>query len=505
MTGRRRVAIGAPTDAAADAGAAVVRSGGNAVDAALAAAAVTMVNEIGIVSPSAGAFITVQTADGAPPMSIDGWVDMPGRSHRHRFGTGTTDVDTEYGGGLQITVGPGSVATHGAVAAFGEAHRRWGAAAWEALFEPAIDVATDGFSLGSASRFYLGYVRDVIYGVDDASRRLLSGPDDTPIRIPELADSLRRIGTRGPDEMYTGDLGIAVADDIVARGGLLGVDDLAAYRPVVRPSLTVSSGDWTLGTNPPPSVGGVGVAAMLALLGDRPRDGRWDVADVDRLVDVQRSVLGYRRDMLEPAGDLHRAATDYLALLAGGGGLFPGSGSTVQVSTVDTDGTACSLTMSSGYGSGLIARDTGIWLNNCLGEQELNPHGLHGLVPGRRLLSNMAPTVGRKAGDGRVGGPRRDIGAMLAIGSPGADRIATALAQVIAGFVNGGMTVQAAIDHPRLHVHHAGRADEQVMREAYPTMYYGGVIAALLHPDATVEAATDPRRDGATRIDVVGG
>ena len=93
---------------------------------------------------------------------------------------------------------------------------------------------------------------------------------------------------------------------------------------------------------------------------------------------------------------------------------------TAPASTLPSGG-ACSVTVSSGYGAGMIARGTGIWLNNCLGEQELNPRGLHGLPPGSRLLSNMAPTVAR-----------HDDGTALAIGSPGADRITTAIAQVLA-------------------------------------------------------------------------
>ena len=146
------------------------------------------------------------------------------------------------------------------------------------------------------------------------------------------------------------------------------------------------------------------------------------------------------------------------------------------------------MTVSSGYSSGMIAAGTGIWLNNCLGEQELNPRGLHGLAPGTRLLSNMAPTVGRHTD-----------GSALAIGSPGADRITTAVAQVLAGFV-GGMPLQEAVHHPRVHVHRAGRADEVVKTETDLSMYFGGVAAALRHPDGHLVASADPRRDGAVRL-----
>ncbi len=276
---------------------------------------------------------------------------------------------------------------------------------------------------------------------------------------------------------------------MLARGGILGPEDLAAYRPVVRPSLLTRLGGWTLATTPPPSVGGVCVAAMLRLLDGRPLHG-WDADDVAHLVRVQRAVLGHRLDVLDHTDDVERDAAAYLALVDRDHVAALESGSTAHVSATDGDGGACSVTVSSGYGAGMIARGTGIWLNNCLGEQELNPRGLHGSAPGTRLISNMAPTVAT-----------HDDGSVLAVGSPGADRITTAITQVVAGFTSG-LDLTEAVHHPRVHVHRAGRAEEvvKVEDEAAPTMYYGGVGATLLRPDGHLVAAADPRRDGAVRI-----
>ncbi len=494
------VAIAAPNDAAADAGEQVARAGGNAVDAALAAALVTMVNEVGIVSLSSGGFVTVQPSDGSESVTVDGWMDMPGRGRALDAdgpGGGTWDVHTEYGGGVTVTIGPGSVAAHGAVAAFEETHRRWGRVPWHELVAPAVDVARGGFRLGSASRYYLDYVHDDIFGWDPASRAavhdVVGQVTTSLVVVPDLAASLELIAEEGAAALHTGDLARLISDDVGTRGGLLGLTDLAAYAPVVRPALRVELGGWTLGTNPTPAVGGVCVAAMLRLLDGTPhdvRDGRWSSADVERLVEVQRSVLGHRLDVLDHSHDL---VVDALAYLAQVDDAVRSAGSTAHVSATDGDGGACAVTVSSGYGSGMIARGTGIWLNNCLGEQELNPRGLHGLPPGTRLLSNMAPTVAH----------HRD-GAALAVGSPGADRISTAVAQVVAGFVNGGLALQDAVDHPRVHVHRAGRPDEVVKVETEPTMYFGGVGATLLRRTAdgatVLEAAADPRRDGAIRV-----
>ena len=480
------VAIAAPNEAAAAAGERVALQGGNAVDAALAAALVAMVNEVGIVSPSSGGFVTVQPP-GATPYTVDGWMDMPGRGRADGLRSGGTwDVYTEYGGGVHVTIGPGSVAAHGSLAAFGEAHRRDGRLPWREIVAPAVEVARDGFRLSSASRYYLSHVHDDVFGWDDASRAVLHDEDGQvttePVVVPDLAASLELVASEGPSAMHTGELARLIGDDVLGRGGILGREDLADYEPVVRPSLQSRVGGWTVSTTPPPSVGGVCVAAMLRRLGDRPREG-WSPADVARFVEVQREVLGHRLEVLDHTDDLERDARRYLA------DSRRESGSTAHVSTADATGGACAVTVSSGYGSGMIAAGTGIWLNNCLGEQELNPRGLHGLAAGTRLMSNMAPTVGH--------GPD---GAVLAIGSPGADRITTAVVAVLAGFVTGGLGLQEAVDHPRVHVHRAGRPEEVVKVETDLTMYYGGVGAALLRGDGTLVAAADPRRDGAVRL-----
>ena len=495
------VAIAAPNEASADAGERIAAAGGNAIDAALAASLVTMVNEVGIVSLSSGGFITVQPPDGSPPQTVDGWMDMPGRSHllagsaagvaAPSLGRGTWDVYTEYGGGVTITIGPGSVAAHGSIRAFGEAHRRWGSIPWRELVAPAIEVARSGFRLSAASRYYLEYVHDDIFGWDQASRSAVHDDQGDlttePIVVPDLAETLGQIAQYGPTAMYTGDLGHRISDAILARGGILGRNDLDAYAAVTRPSLITRVGDWTLGTNPPPSVGGVCVAAMLRLLDGRPH-GEWTRDDVNHLIEVQRAVLGHRLEVFDTTDDLEAEAAAYLALIDSDHLAVLESGSTAHVSATDSDGGACSVTVSSGYSSGMIADGTGIWLNNCLGEQELNAHGLHGLAPGTRLLSNMAPTVGHHTN-----------GAALAIGSPGADRISTAIVQAIAGFASGGMNLQMAINHPRVHVHRARTPNEEIKVETDLTMYYGGVAATLREPGGHMIAAADPRRDGAVR------
>lgn len=487
----RPLAVAAPSHEAADAAAAIARAGGSAVDAAIAAALVAMVTEVGLVSLSSGGFVTVQPATGSA-YTVDGWMDRPGVGRAPGAPTPETwDVSTEYGGGVEVTIGAGSVATHGSLAAFGEAHARDGHLPWAELVAPAVDVARDGFALGSASRYYLRHVHKSIFGWEPASHAALHDAagrlTEDRVVVTDLAATLEQIATDGPRALHEGDLADAIAADVCARGGLLGRADLAAYAPVVREPLTTRVAGWSLATTTPPSVGGVVLAAMLRLLEDRPR-GAWDADDVEHLVRVQRAVLGHRREVLEVAADLPAASRAWLDRVDADHRAVLESGSTAHVSVTDADGAACSLTVSSGYGAGMIAAGTGIWLNNCLGEQELNPPG-RDVAPGSRLLSNMAPVVGR-----------HDDGSTLAIGSPGADRITTAVVCALAGFVNGGLDLEDAVAHPRVHVHRAGLPDEDVRREEGLTMYFGGVGAALTRGDGTLEAVADPRREGVARV-----
>ena len=192
---------------------------------------------------------------------------------------------------------------------------------------------------------------------------------------------------------------------------------------------------------------------MLLLLDGHPAD-KWSDDDLVRWVAVQRAVLRHRAAELDVASDRARAGQALLdGVLAGGQKWLGVAPSTAHVSVVDAEGFACSVTASSGYGAGVSIPGTGVWLNNCLGEHELNRAGLHTLAPGERLASNMAPSVAR-----------RPDGAVLAIGSPGADRITTALAQVLASFAHGGYDLQQAIDRPRVHLSRAADGTEVCTR-----------------------------------------
>ena len=504
-----RVAIAATGPVSLAAGREVALAGGNAVDIAVAAALAAMSTEPGIVSLAGGAFVSVWPAAGEPVV-IDGNVEMPGRGlPPERFGLGVREVVTEYGGGVRLYAGHGSVATPGAVTACELAVEELGLLPWAAVVAPSARACGEGYPVGGAAARYLSYTAESLFGGDPDAFRVVTRPDGSPIRAGdvvtngELADVLELVAVEGASVLTTGQIGRAMVDDMAAHEGLVTHRDLAEYTPLVRPPVRRTVGDWDLAVNPPPSVGGPMLAVMLGELGRR---GDWHWPDV---LDIQRAVLGYRREVHDRATDLDVAGHELLLSvdrhgLAG----LPTSSSTANVSVVDGNGTACAVTVSSGYGAGVTVPGTGMLLNNALGEPELNRLGLHRLAPGIRLASNMAPTTGRTR-DGRV----------LAIGSPGADRITTALMQVLGQGCLHGKDLRHAIEAPRLHVRFDDSGDAVVdhetdagiasaVREAGLRgvdhgewqMFFGGVGAAYRREDGVLQAAGDPRREAAVAV-----
>lgn len=499
----RRVAIAAGSQIAAEAGADIADRGGNAVDTAVAATVAGMCTDPGIIAPGGSAYITIWPAQG-DPIVIDAYAEVPGRglaSPPDDFGT---RVAMAYGGGMETLVGHRSVATPGTFAGLGEASRDFGALPWSAVMAPSIEAIGAGFPLSATSAAYLTYSHGPIFDTAPDSFRALHHEDGTPlvegdmVRIEGLPEALEVIATEGPEAFYTGSIGRAMAADMEAHGGYLTAADLANYRPIRREPIVVDAGDWLVATNPAPAIGGATMAAMLMLAEDHPFN-EWSEEEVRRLLVIQRAVLRYRARHFDDAGDRHAVVARLLeAARVGDHRWLLDAPSTIHTSAVDTDGLACSITASAGYGAGIMIPGTGMWLNNSLGELELQPHGLQRFAPGDRLASNMAPTVAR-----------REDGAVLAIGSPGASRISTAVSQVLLNFIHLGISLSEAVEHPRVHVEvfegsptiafEPGMPvvpfdDFEVRRFPDLSMYFGGVGVAMFDPVAGLYQVADSRR-----------
>ena len=503
-----RVSIASGSQISANAGAAIANKGGNAVDAALAAALVSMSTDLGVMAPGASGFITIWPS-ATEPIVIDAYAEMPGRGlPTERCGKGMKEVFFDYGGWMSTIIGYGSVATPGMLAGLEMAAKQYGQLPWSLVIEPALTLVQEGFPLTGGAAEYLAYTHKAIFSWHPDSYRTIHHLDGSCcregeiIQIPELAESLRMIAKEGAEAFYTGEIGQRMAREIQAHGGLLTVIDLQAYRALARTPICLRWGDWEIATNPAPAIGGACVAAMLLLL-EHQLFSDWNPNTVQQMAKIQNAVLNYRRHHFEETSDITKEA-EIVRLLEWANcehsRLWLTSPSTIHTSAVDSDGLACAITASAGYGSGVMISGTGLWLNNSLGEIELHPQGLRGLRPGMRLTSNMAPTIAKHKN-----------GTVMAIGSPGASRITTAIVQVLLNFIHLEMSLAEAIAYPRLHIEivediptisfEAGLpvepSEEFTIRQfSQLSMYFGGVQAALGNPTLGLLAAADPRRAG---------
>ena len=502
------VAVASTSQLAADAAREVAAAGGNAVDCALAAALLAMNTEPGVCAMAGGAYITVWAA-GSDPVTIDGNVAVPGAGLAHaERGHGAVGVSMEYGGGIETLVGTGSVAVPGTLAAMEHAWKKYGNAEWRSIFRPTIRAVRDGFPLSTACHYYLGYSGKCVFGRSDDGHDALHNADGslrdagTLIAIPHLENTLDAIAREGARIFYEGDIARALVQHCRDGGGMLTREDLGNYRALERQPLMVDIGSWRIASNPPPAVGGAMLAAMLLACADLEQN-TWTSAALEQLIQSQQACLDFRKRHLDLADDVGAEAAR-LVESARNGQLIGRwtSASTVHTSVVDNAGTGCAITASAGYGSGEMPAGTGLWLNNCLGEIELNRRGLDAGPSGARLPSNMAPSVARRDG------------AVVAVGSPGADRITTALQQFLINYLQMNMPLEDAIAHPRIHVDTSGE-EVRLMSEAgldlpetdLPTkvfpnlsMYFGGVGAAVCDGNAGLATAADPRREGGTCI-----
>jgi gamma-glutamyltranspeptidase/glutathione hydrolase len=502
-----RVAVATSSRLAADAAAEVAELGGNAVDCAIAAAMMTMNTQPGVCALAGGAYVTVWAA-GSSPITIDGNVAVPGMGNSGPAGEGTA-VHLGYGGGLDTVVGAPSVAVPGSLAALERAWKRFGAARWDQLLEPTVRAAREGFPLPSAAHYYLCYSGATVFGRSRDGHAALHHADGSlrdkgsRIRVPHLADSLAAIASEGSRTFYEGEIAAKIAAHVQDGGGAMTRDDLRGYRAIIRDCLCVEFEGWQIATNPPPAIGGAILAAMLLAFRGRKMQS-WDADSLAFLAKVQRAALCYRREKLDLSDDVPADAAVLLEQ-ARDGRLVSAfvSASTVHTSVVDGSGLGCAITASSGYGSGEMPDGTGLWLNNCLGELELNRRDPASLPAGTRLPSNMAPTIARGSGS------------VLSIGTPGADRITTALHQFLVNFLLLDLQLADAIAHPRMHLNvrphdinialepGLGLGDDAqftITRFPEPSMYFGGVGAALFDEVRGFSAAADPRREGATFI-----
>jgi gamma-glutamyltranspeptidase / glutathione hydrolase len=505
----------------AKAGAEVLREGGNAVDACIAAAFMSWVTEHSLTGPGGGGFLLVRTAAGKVRLH-DFFVAIPGQGlDRPRGEMEAVDVEFDRGATQIFRIGAASCGVPGAIAGLEAAHSAYATLPWRRLLEPAIVAAREGHVL-SRPQAYLHAILDVILRRTDTGREIF-GPEGVRLVagdrlvMPELAATLEQLAEGGAAAFYRGELGRRVCEHVLAEGGSLTEEDLAAYRVISRRPIRSSFAAHEFVSNPPPSSGGILIGYGLLLLSRLGTGGRPGSAGaIARLAEVMREQTrarggGFARDLYRGGlasrlfdaadGAAERIQASEAAARGEPTTESVGAPGTTHISVVDAAGNAASLTASNGSGSGVIVPATGFHLNNMLGEYDLNPVGRRGGAVGRRLTSMMAPSL--VLDDGR---PR------LVVGSAGSVRLRGAIMQLVVNVTLHGMDLPRAIDYPRVHledphVHCEGGFDSaeldrlerwgyELVRWRRRNLYFGGASAVELREDGSLDAAGDPRRGG---------
>src|SRR5436190_10087928 len=293
-------AIAAGHPLTARAGAQVLSEGGNAVDAAVAAAFVSWVAESPVTGPGAGGFMLVHRSHDQSTRVLDFFTAVPGRGANGAELRPMDTIEVDFSGGSkqEFRIGGASVAVPGAALGLEQAQRSYGTLPWRELFAPAIELARNGVEL-TPGQAYLHEILDLILRHTPESRAVYERDGarlSTGDRIlqPDLARTLEVLRDEGAGELYGGELGRAVAAHIGRLGGVLSERDLADYRVIRRQPVRATFRGHTFFSNPPPSAGGVLIAYGLQILREAGAPGSAEA--IDALAHVMREQQHARVD-----------------------------------------------------------------------------------------------------------------------------------------------------------------------------------------------------------------
>ena len=458
---------------ATDAGVAVLKSGGNAIDAAVAVGMTLAVTYPFAGNLGGGGFMLVRFADGRTTF-IDFREKAPGKASHDMY------LDPSGKPTRDSIVGWRAAGVPGTVRGLELAHKKYGKKAWAELVRPAVKLAAEGIPVSYAlSTSLKGKQTNELLGQFSESKRIFLRDGshfemgDT-FRQPELAKTLDRIAARGAQDFYEGVTAERLSAEMSKNGGLVTADDLKAYQAIERVPVTGKYKGYEVISAPPPSSGGIGILQMMGMLEgtNYQKAGHGSAASYHYLAEVMRryyadrseymgdpdffkvpaarllnpQYIRERRDSIDPD---HSTPSEKIRP-----GKYPSqeSSETTHFSIVDTEGNAVALTytLNGGYGNGVTVPGLGFLLNNEMDDFAAKPgspnlFGLiqgesNAIVPGKRPLSSMSPTVVLK--DGKL---------YLVVGAPGGSTIITAVMQVILNVIDFNMNIQDAIDAPRIH------------------------------------------------------
>ncbi len=460
---------------AADVGVSVLKSGGNAVDAAVAVGFALAVTHPFAGNLGGGGYMLIRMADGKSTF-IDFRERAPGAASHDMY------LDAEGKLTRDSLEGWRSSGVPGTVSGFELAQSKYGRGTWAADMAPAIELATKGYPVSYALSESLRNSRNLVKDEESSRIYLKKQGQDAPafyqmgdiFSQPDLAATLGRIAKSGAKEFYEGHTAQVLAEQMAQHGGLISLADLKGYAAVEHEPLVGKYRNYTVITAPPSSSGGVALLQMLGMLegSGYEKTGAGSAAAIHYMAEAMRRAYADRNTfmgdpefvkapiagLLDPEYLAKRRATIDLEHATPSDQVNPGepagreANETTHYSVVDAEGNAVAVTftLNGGFGNGITVPGLGFLLNNEMDDFAAKPgeKNMFGLVqgeanaiqPGKRPLSSMTPTILLR--DGKL---------FMTAGAPGGSRIPTAVLESILNVIDFGMNVQDAVDAPRFH------------------------------------------------------
>ncbi len=513
---------------ASNIGKAILKKGGNAIDAAVA-----VKFSLAVVFPFAGnigggGFMVYRASDGSTS-TLDFREMAPAKAHRDMYLDSAGNVIKELSIRGHLAAGvPGSV--DGMV----EAHSKYGSLPWAELVQPAINLATLGFPVTKREADGFNRINESLKELNTvAPTHLLKewNTGDTIYHL-DLASTLVRIRDNGRAGFYEGETAALLVEEMERGGGFITQEDLNNYHSIWRTPITSKYKEYTIITMPPPSSGGIALTQLLQSVEDYDlkKLGHNSAEYVHLLTEVERRVYADRAEYLGDM-DFYNVPIKQLTTPAynkermqsfdanratpsdsiGSGKILLESDQTTHFSIVDTQGNAIAITttLNGAFGSRVIVGKAGFLLNNEMDDFSIklgvpNMFGLVGgeanaIAPGKRMLSSMTPTIVEQNGK-----------LLLVTGSPGGATIITSVFQSIINVIEFDMTMQESVNALRTHnqwlpdviMYERGALSEENIEKLEEMGHkmldrgnIGRVDAVKVLENGKLEGAADPRGD----------
>lgn len=489
----------------AQAGAEILKAGGNAYDAALAVMLAAPICEPLFTSLGGGGFLLGYEKNKKAEL-FDFFVQVPKkRLENPEF----YPIYVDFGAAIQeFHIGAGSIAIPGLVEGIYQVHKQKGTLPLSVIIEPAVKYAREGIYLSNTQASFMELLKPIFISTK-SSMDLYCSKDKTLInekhlfKNPKYADFLEEFAKEGSRFFYEGEVSKEIEKLSKDNNGLILREDLKKYRCIKREPIKFKYKQYDLLTNPPPSSGGILIAFTMKIL------EKYDLKDfrsyeyVKGLIEAFKTTSDFRKEHIDEflhEENLKEILSDetliknFSKTMNSRLNLW---GNTTHLCVVDEEENAVSVTTTNGEGCGHVLNNSGIMLNNMMGEEDLNPHGWFSWKDGLRLPSMMAPTM-----------VLENKHPKLILGSAGSNRIRSAIVQTIINNLELGMDLNTSINSPRIHFEKGSVCIEppcekvilEELKKFYELNYFedlnvffGGVQAA----NVNLEGGCDKRRGAA--------